>query len=287
MFERFDRKEKKEKGVSEKLQEERMVVDYTGSPIDVYLADKHLKIIDTRHIPSLHAEYLLIDPLVVSDVHTMTDGYKGIREGEHFVIGRNNPHRFTLQPTVSRQHCRIGLENGRIIIEDLGSKNGTTVKIKNTESISESTEEKIPDLVVRNSYSYRDGIQNLDRTIDAFSSIEHNTFDPNTIQVLETVTYFKRTACQIIVPGIQEPILFYESIGRGAADVKKKGEWHIIGGWLAQPEAGQIKGWFIKTYESIQLAQWRMAEQSGQKLTYLQQMAKYFEEQGPPFAGRG
>lgn len=56
--------------------------------------------------------------------------FKGLRDGERVVIGRQNAHRFSELPTkegVSREHLSIERKGNSIIITDLNSKNGTRV----------------------------------------------------------------------------------------------------------------------------------------------------------------
>jgi hypothetical protein len=104
-------------------------IEYPGMPIEVYLADKRLKIIDVRNDARWNADYLLIDPATFDQMNPMT-GYKGIRENEPFTLGRNNPWRFELPDTVSRNHLRIELKKGKLIIEDLNSTNGTVLQLE-------------------------------------------------------------------------------------------------------------------------------------------------------------
>ena len=104
-------------------------IEYPGMPVKVYLADKCLQIIDVRNDPLWNTDYLLIDPATFDQMNPTT-GYKGIRENESFTLGRENPLRFELPNTVSRTHLKIELRGGRLIIEDLGSTNGTVLQLE-------------------------------------------------------------------------------------------------------------------------------------------------------------
>jgi len=104
-------------------------IEYPGIPVDISLADKRLQIIDVRNDTRWDADYLLIDPATFDQENSKT-GYKGIRENEPFILGRSNPLRFELPNTVSRAHLKIELKNGKLIIEDLGSTNGTVLQLE-------------------------------------------------------------------------------------------------------------------------------------------------------------
>ncbi|QQS61252.1 MAG: FHA domain-containing protein [Candidatus Moraniibacteriota bacterium] len=104
-------------------------IEYSGIPIDVYLANKYLQIIDVRNDLRWNADYLLIDPATF-DQENPRMGYKGIRKNEPFTIGRNNAFRFQFPDTVSRAHLRIELRDEKLLIEDVGSMNGTTLQVE-------------------------------------------------------------------------------------------------------------------------------------------------------------
>ncbi len=106
-------------------------IEYPGTPVDIYLADKHLQIIDVRGDPRWRGDYLLIDPTTFDPSNPIT-GYKAIRENEPFVVGRSHPMRFELPDTTSRQHLKIDLKDFKLIIEDLESTNGTVVQFDKT-----------------------------------------------------------------------------------------------------------------------------------------------------------
>jgi len=104
-------------------------IEYPGMPIEVYIAGKRLQIVDVGNDRRWNADYLLIDSTTFDQMNPTT-GYKGIRENEPFILGRNNPLRFELPDTVSRTHLKIELRGGKLTIEDLGSTNGTVLQLE-------------------------------------------------------------------------------------------------------------------------------------------------------------
>ncbi|MFC1646351.1 FHA domain-containing protein, partial [Candidatus Omnitrophota bacterium] len=56
-------------------------------------------------------------------------GFKGLRNNEEVIIGRNNPGRFVLNDYVSRRHIKIRRTGDIIRITDLGSSNKTHVEL--------------------------------------------------------------------------------------------------------------------------------------------------------------
>jgi hypothetical protein len=117
------------------LKGQKIELEYPGEPIDIYLGDKHLQIVDVRNDKAWNADYLVIDP--------EGRGYKGIRENEPFILGRHSPYRFEFPQTVSRLHVKINLVGGKLIIEDLGSTNGTIIEIKKKQGESKSLGEAL------------------------------------------------------------------------------------------------------------------------------------------------
>jgi|GEM_PF-1307806 len=109
------------------LKGSKVIID-PGMLVEIYLANKRLQIIDVRDDPRWNADYLLIDP-VTFDQTNPTEGFKGIRENEPFILGRDYPWRFKFPDTVSRAHLKIELKNGKLIIEDLNSTNGTVIEV--------------------------------------------------------------------------------------------------------------------------------------------------------------
>jgi hypothetical protein len=123
------------------LKGQKIELEYPGEPIDIYLGDKHLQIVDVRNKGIWNATYLIIDPDNFD--RAKGKGFKGIRENEPFVLGRHSPHRFEFPPTVSRRHVMINLVGGKLIIEDLGSTNGTIIEIKKKRGESKSLGEAL------------------------------------------------------------------------------------------------------------------------------------------------
>lgn len=135
MREKLKIPEKEEPTERFELRGERKEIEYLGMPIDVYVADKRLQIIDVREDPRWNADYLLIDPAKFDQMNPTT-GYKGVRENEPFVLGRQNPLRFKLPDTVSRTHLKVELRNGKLCLEDLGSTNGTVIELERPKRMS-------------------------------------------------------------------------------------------------------------------------------------------------------
>ncbi len=130
------------------LKGESTEITYPGKPLHIYLADKHLTVIDVRDNPKWNAEYLLIDPETFRSDNPST-GYKGIRKNEPVILGRGFPSRFNFPGTVSRTHLKIVLkDDDTFLIEDLGSTNGTTIRYGSSASAGaeqEAHEEASPE----------------------------------------------------------------------------------------------------------------------------------------------
>lgn len=122
-----------------KLKGEKREIEYSGMPLEVYLGDKNLQIIDVREDPRWNADFLLIDPATF-DQSNPTEGFKGIREGESFAVGRETPWRFKFPGTVSRAHLRVELKEGKLIVEDLRSTNGTVIESRRPERAKKEAE---------------------------------------------------------------------------------------------------------------------------------------------------
>src|ERR1700677_4907257 len=50
-----------------------------------------------------------------------------LTEGGEVVVGRTEGTILIDSPRVSRRHARIALDGGRVVVEDLGSRNGTRI----------------------------------------------------------------------------------------------------------------------------------------------------------------
>ena len=80
-----------------------------------------------------HNQFILLDPKTFNTARGQEAGFAALREGQKIVLGRADmPKRFRLSDykndnTMSRQHLKIGLENGQIIVWDLNSTNGSKV----------------------------------------------------------------------------------------------------------------------------------------------------------------
>lgn len=110
------------------LRNEKREFEYPGIPVNINMGGKLFQIIDTRENEDYNADFLLIDETF--NQYFPKEGFKGIRKDEPVVIGRLYPWRFNNLPnTVSRVHAKIEFKNGKIIIEDLNSTNGTTIEI--------------------------------------------------------------------------------------------------------------------------------------------------------------
>lgn len=108
-----------------------MAIAYGGKPIKIVLpAGQVLEIGDRRglNIKNFNVDFLIIDRSDLT-ASSYQSGFKGLREGERVVLGRENPGRFKFLPKVSRHHLEIRREKDRIIIRDLNSTNGTKIEI--------------------------------------------------------------------------------------------------------------------------------------------------------------
>lgn len=138
---------------------------------------------------------------------------------------------------------------------------------------------RLPKVVQNNMYEYKkDGEKRLANTIHTLSSLKRD-FKKEGIDVVDKTIYGNRVVFEIRIPEVQETILLYRSSGTATPNLKKKGEWFAIGGFYRQRGSMSIGPdyWFIKNDESIQACKWREAEAAGKKLTFLQQMTRYFE----------
>jgi len=77
-----------------------------------------------------------------------------------------------VSPHVSRQHARLTLENGQLMIEDLGSSNGTMVNgkaVKEQQALHHEDELRFHDIIFRVTESFARGK-------DELQSMNHTTF---------------------------------------------------------------------------------------------------------------
>lgn len=112
------------------------IYDMREGPVDVLLYSNLVQIVDpVRDLqqPGWNAKYLVIDPNSFDPKENT--GFKGLRDGDSMVLGRNNTYgRFNFSNNVSAEHVRISLEDDELVIEDLNSKNGTFVIQKSVEN---------------------------------------------------------------------------------------------------------------------------------------------------------
>ncbi len=114
-----------------------------------------LQIMHYRDIPDCFLVKLVIDGLIkIGDGNITKDDYflididniahpimfKTLRDGEKVIIGRQYPHRFNLPGSISRSHVEITRDKDRIIITDLGSRNGTSKPMFSEEMSGEIAE---------------------------------------------------------------------------------------------------------------------------------------------------
>ncbi|PIU03638.1 hypothetical protein COT44_02320 [Candidatus Shapirobacteria bacterium CG08_land_8_20_14_0_20_39_18] len=62
-------------------------------------------------------------------------GYKGLWDSQEVSFGRYYPYRFEYSSSVSREHLKIKVENDQITITDLNSSNGSTVTVRENNSV--------------------------------------------------------------------------------------------------------------------------------------------------------
>lgn len=106
------------------------------SPIRVIIGDQELEIgkpTDLGGLPDDHtwkADCIIIDRKYLTSTNAAL-GYKGVRDGEAVILGRESAHRFRFGEKVSRVHVGIKREGDILTIKDLNSTNGTTVVVNN------------------------------------------------------------------------------------------------------------------------------------------------------------
>jgi len=102
-------------------------------PIDIYLGDRRLQIVDPeRDLPASINDSLnpnircfIVDPNAKVDVDA-EKGYKPLRDGERVILGRRSyQERFDFDPYVSSKHVQIRRTGDELEIIDLSSANHT------------------------------------------------------------------------------------------------------------------------------------------------------------------
>jgi len=122
--------------------------DLTRGPINILVGDTSLRIVDpsrdlaqedisgVRHNGKSYILNSVIGAFIISEGFDMHQGkgFKGLREGERVLIGRNKPGRFELDSSVSRNHLAVERQGDFVYLQDMGSTNGTLVaqRILNT-----------------------------------------------------------------------------------------------------------------------------------------------------------
>lgn len=120
------------------------VFDLGAGPVAFSMSDHELQIVvPGRDIESgWNVDCLVVDPETYD--HATGKGYKGLRDGEAFILGREFEHdgRFDFSPYVSGRHLRVSRSGNRVRLLDLDSTNGTYLLVHNDDQ--RTTEEQIP-----------------------------------------------------------------------------------------------------------------------------------------------
>lgn len=111
--------------------------DYAGNPYKVVLGPKQPQenrvVLEVGKAEDLgykmDQEYAIVDRKLMEETGG-EKGFKGLRDGEEVVLGRETPGRFQFGETVSRSHVKIACQGDRITFTDLGSTNGTAFGLK-------------------------------------------------------------------------------------------------------------------------------------------------------------
>lgn len=108
--------------------------DITKGPIDLRMGDTYVKIVDVKRDLSpgeLSGGGYSLNPetdvlVVTKEFDVGADkGFKGLRDGERILIGRDQPGRFEFDKGVSRDHAAIRREGDTVFVTDRRSTNGT------------------------------------------------------------------------------------------------------------------------------------------------------------------
>lgn len=96
----------------------------SGAPLEIGRVEDLNVNIDLKRA---NVDFLILQRAIF-EASKATEGFKGLRDGETVEIGKLNPGRFALLPTVSRHHVLVERDGLEIGIRDLDSTNGTRVK---------------------------------------------------------------------------------------------------------------------------------------------------------------
>ena len=97
---------------------------------DISAAGKEFAVLDTRDDPTVNVPALLVEAEFFLPSDRTLQGYKGLRDNEHVIVGRHHlADRFDYPDTVSRKHFSLRFDEGegQLYITDLRSSGGTTV----------------------------------------------------------------------------------------------------------------------------------------------------------------
>src|SRR5262249_25149164 len=82
----------------------------------------------TAPLVGVGGEHALVHGLHLEVIAGPDRGAEYDSRGEPTVLGSDGPNDFVLSdPTVSRFHCELRVVGGRVVVRDLGSRNGTRV----------------------------------------------------------------------------------------------------------------------------------------------------------------
>jgi len=176
-----------------------------------------------------------------------------------------------------------GKEDVNIITRTAGLRS-KVIELLGDKSNPEPEPEAVTDFKKMHSYSYLAGMKYLEETVDDIRAID-DEFEPNSIEIINRIIVSGRMVCEIQLPNLPKPILLYQSTGLSKSELNKEGKWFIFAGWLNEYETDSgmdyNPGWFIKTERSADITRWQEAEKENRKLTYIEELAKFFENNPP------
>lgn len=127
--------------------------------------------------------------------------------------------------------------------------------------------------------------QGLSALKGKIQGLENRIFDSKSVTLLREGDVAGRKVIEVTLPNNQNVIMYRSSGANQASTGKKAGEWFIIPGWgdgviIEDPRVGltYVKQWFMKTYESINLAK------GGNR--YITDLARFLEANGPEMLGK-